>query len=813
MGILAHYNNGHIENVSVGGRVSGGNYESIGGLVGGNNEGQITRCHVLSGTSVSGSAFVGGLAGFSEVGSSISESSSAASVSGNHSIGGLVGEWTGANGTSIEKSWATGEVNGIYWVGGLVGRAVNSNSRLIETYATGKVTGTHSKIGGLVGETASTILRSYATGHVENTGLSTTNPGGAPSADIGRYTGGLVGINGSMNITDSYALGNVIGHRVSGANNSGIDVGGLVGFSQGQIVGSNRELIPALIDGQDDFLCGFSFATGQVSGYGNVGGLVGRTNASVNNTFAGWWNENSRAVKEGTSTVTARDMNDNLVPVGVDNSLLTGNNFGGLVGQLGNATVTTARLTWSYSVGDVIAPMRNNSNTNTACNVGGLVGDVYGNISTSWAQGSIYGNQCVGGLAGRAATSVQITQCYFTGTIVEGANFVGGLLGQGGNQILYCYSSTKVLLSWSSGQAAGIYGGDTGKPLINYNFVIGSLDLSGGTNGGAIAVHTSMANINAGNWRWAGYVSSTNIPNNNEKNINGAPLSADALRNPGTYGLTDQLGEISGSSFTNFGTWGGRDWIYNSSKLQFPLLGFGPEQPYIPFLYYLFGANYPIVYGNDLFGAEITGIDFNQARAIVSSDIPPVIPTKKHDDYDVTIQISEIFQVDASSSVAGQYDKSGTALSDYTYELIGSTNEALKGQKPEIIVSWSEEFRIHETTRICYSDGYITLKFNSMNPLPNYLASMTPQNNVFDMKSNAFKTYLGENYRFRATEKSTNGQQFDTGNLYIAPKEITVQGEVTDKMWMVRRKQNGYPIKGQNKIQPFSIKSATPIRQ
>jgi hypothetical protein len=128
-----------MENVNVN-TVNGG---CVGGLVG-LNWGTITNCYSTG--SVSGTISVGGLVGETNFESMITNSYSAGSVTGNYnSVGGLVG---GNEGT-ITNCYSTGSVSGTYdAVGGLVGE--NYKGTITNCYATGNVSG-KDYVGGLVG--------------------------------------------------------------------------------------------------------------------------------------------------------------------------------------------------------------------------------------------------------------------------------------------------------------------------------------------------------------------------------------------------------------------------------------------------------------------------------------------------------------------------------------------------------------------------------------------------------------------------------------------------------------------------------------
>ena len=161
--------------------------------------------------------------------------------------GGLVGN---TRATTISDSYATGNVTGQVQSGGLVGLATGESS-LMSVYATGNVTGKR-ELGGLVG-----MLSGLNT--AVSTAFATGNVTGSPD---GLNIGGLVGTMSynilaipSPFVQNAYATGDVGG---------GDNVGGLVGS-----VESSSELL-------------FVYSGGHVSGTGSVGGLFG---SNYSNTF------------------------------------------------------------------------------------------------------------------------------------------------------------------------------------------------------------------------------------------------------------------------------------------------------------------------------------------------------------------------------------------------------------------------------------------------------------------------------------------------------------------------------------------------
>ncbi|WP_221796352.1 beta strand repeat-containing protein [Aquisediminimonas sediminicola] len=152
----------------------------------------------LQDSNVSGSYFVGGLAGFNT--GAISNTYATGVVSGADSVGGLVG----VNPGTISTSYATTAVSGWSSIGGLVGYN-DYNGTISNAYATGVVSGVD-KVGGLVGwnYAGGMVNNAYATGVVSGSsnvgGLVGYNPGTISNAFWDSYTTGQVnGVgNGSV---------------------------------------------------------------------------------------------------------------------------------------------------------------------------------------------------------------------------------------------------------------------------------------------------------------------------------------------------------------------------------------------------------------------------------------------------------------------------------------------------------------------------------------------------------------------------------------------------------------------------------------
>ncbi|MDQ1092209.1 filamentous hemagglutinin family protein [Xanthomonas sacchari] len=315
VGGIAGLNAGTLSGISVAGSIAGtGNF--IGGLAGSNNAGAIsdattTGTVVGSGGPYSGN-YVGGLIG-SNNGGTISAAFSSSTVSGGSGVGGLVGNDYQGSYTNVSASGnatSTSNASGDH-VGGLIGNA--TESLIQNASASGNVVATTMHAGGLLGQASSaTISNVRASGNVSGS----------------TYVGGLIGFASRGTVTNASASGSASGVR---------HVGGLVGNLFGT----------SLSD---------AYAVGDVSGTSFIGGLVGYSNRGV------------LARVYATGFVAATEY------------------AGGLVGYNELGSVNAA-----YATGGVIGTQ----------DLGGLIGyNEGGSINASYATGDVGGNNAVGGLVG-----------------------------------------------------------------------------------------------------------------------------------------------------------------------------------------------------------------------------------------------------------------------------------------------------------------------------------------------------------------------------------------------------------------------------
>jgi len=390
------------------------------GLFGYASGATLSDVHLVN-ASVRGRTQVGALAGYQD--NMIERSSASGTVTGLNWTGGLVGYSDGI----VSRSSASAAVSGTNYVGGLVGR--NDRDQVISSRATGPVSGSGVRVGGLVGDNRASVVDSQASGAVNG----------------GTAVGGLVGWN----------EGDITGSQASGVVSGVTSVGGLVGYN------ANTYTVTA------------SQATGAVSATtANAGGLVGENDGSVVSSTA-------------SGSVQAADAAGGLVGLnGVNGTVETSRasggvtaliNAGGLVGN-NEGSVSDSRASGPVSgkavvgglVGDnegTIERSRASGNTTALADemgvsaAGGLVGFNNGTISESYATGNVEGTgSAVGGLVGSNFLGQSIVDSHASGS-VRGADEVGGLVGLNSGSVERSLSRGPVSLATpGSGTAGGLVG-------------------------------------------------------------------------------------------------------------------------------------------------------------------------------------------------------------------------------------------------------------------------------------------------------------------------------------------------------------------
>ena len=161
----------------------------------------------------------------------------------------------------------------------------------------------------------------------------------------------------------------------------------------------------------------------------------------------GWLCDKERATGDVTSTNSAVGglvgRNEGTITVSAASGAVTGlSQVGGLVGY-----------DRGVSSGDSISASRASGTvTGSGDNVGGLVGESEGTISTSYATGAVTGARSVGGLVGGLPGAI-ITS-YASGDVSGSGDAAGGLVGTG-NRASGPRTAGSVLASYATGSVSG----------------------------------------------------------------------------------------------------------------------------------------------------------------------------------------------------------------------------------------------------------------------------------------------------------------------------------------------------------------------
>jgi hypothetical protein len=177
---------------------------------------------------ISGNSYVGGIAGWVESNSIISNSYSAGNINGSYYVGGIAG-FVMINST-ITNSYFSGDISGNQGIGGIAGFVINNSAVTNSCYMRGGggvISGKNQYVGGITGavEINSIIANSYSAGSINGYNL----------------VGGIAGY-ATLNstISNSYAKGDVNGREKY--------VGGIAGeIDKGNTVKNSAAVNPSVI--------------------------------------------------------------------------------------------------------------------------------------------------------------------------------------------------------------------------------------------------------------------------------------------------------------------------------------------------------------------------------------------------------------------------------------------------------------------------------------------------------------------------------------------------------------------------------------
>ena len=486
--------------------VAGGAIMYIGGLVGENNRGDISNSYATGTVTFEGTR-VGGLVGYNYQGT-VSGSYATGAVTGSSNVGGLMGrsvEGTISNSyatgvvmgtgdrvgglvgynyqSTVSGSYATGAVTGSSNVGGLMGR--NFEGTVSNSYATGAVTGS-SDVGGLMGSDSGSITITASYYNSETTGRSDVGKGeGKTTAELQTPTGytdiygtwddGPDGTAGSDDDTDYWDFGtneeypvlkiDVNGNGISG-DPADLPAQRPVLFDadeDGLIEISTLEQLNAIrydLDGNGEDVTneaaysaafGIRVLAGTITGYelmvnldfNDASSYASNTINTIWTTGSGWEpiGDNSTNSNDSRFTAIFEGNRHTISNLFIDSSFINNVGFFSYVSEgsaeLRNIGLLDVDVTGINNVGslvglnsgDISGSYATGSVAGSAQRVGGLVGlNLEGTVLGSYATGAVTGNSYVGGLVGVNLDGM-VLGSYATGAMT-GNSYVGGLVGQ-----------------------------------------------------------------------------------------------------------------------------------------------------------------------------------------------------------------------------------------------------------------------------------------------------------------------------------------------------------------------------------------------
>jgi hypothetical protein len=525
-GGIVGWNRGLVQDCHSSGTISG--QSLVGGVVGRNYPGNITRC--WSAVNVTGSGdYVGGLSGTNNTVSLITQSYATGSVTGALSyVGGLVG----SSGGTISRCYASGDVSAASDGGGLVGAC---SGRIIDCYATGEVIVYTSVAGGLTGGVTQggEIGRCYSTGHV----FAICSAGGfagfcATGVIYNSFwdieTSGMTQASGAAGMTTAQmqtpstytsAGWDLAGETANGTNDYWMMGGGypILALGQSYSGGTGTIADPYKIATKADLLL-LAATTADYDKNFILTADIDLANTAFTRAVIAPDTETTIADFQGTMFTGTFDGNGHAISnlsIAVGSS---GNGCLGLFGCVGEAGVVKS-LAVSISItgsggdncgalvgwnrGD-IRNCHSSGSVSGHSQVGGLVGrNNPGSIYTSWSTAAVSGTgNYAGGLSGTNNAVSIIADCYAWGSVNASA-YAGGLVGSAAGNIQRCYSTGTV----SAGTGAGGLLGTSSSGAFNSSFwdtQTSGRTISGGGTGRTTAQMQTQSTFTSAGWDFTG---------------------------------------------------------------------------------------------------------------------------------------------------------------------------------------------------------------------------------------------------------------------------------------------------------------------
>jgi hypothetical protein len=475
---------------------------SFAGSFAGISQGTLSNCHVAGG-SISGTSYIGGLAGYSSDSATFYKCSNSASVTAsNRYVGGIVGCVVA---TTISQCSNTGNIvtsisSGAADAGGIVGSSTyyTTRSTVINCYNTGSVTAASgNSAGGILGSAKATIMTCcYSTGII----TASTQGGGltgwcSDSATfIGCFTthtpaiGDNAGVVTQTNVSviDTAAMKTIATFTAAGWDftdetiNGSSDIWSIqAGINNGYPYflyskGNGTEAYPYQIYTYTDLNLIRTYPSAVYSVMANIDASSSGTEhgdsgfvpiGDSTTKFSGKFHGNGHVISGLTINRGSTDYiglfgvsKGTIDSLGITYCNITGNAYvGSIAGYNDSGTISNC-----YSTGNV---------TGSNFAVGGIAGyNDSGTISSCYSTGNITGSKYyVGGITGKNIYGT-ISSSYSTGMVSNGVSFAGGIAGENNNgTINTCYAAGKISGSLSGGICGSNYEGTISACYWNIN--------------------------------------------------------------------------------------------------------------------------------------------------------------------------------------------------------------------------------------------------------------------------------------------------------------------------------------------------------
>ncbi len=496
VGLFRHIGtNAAVENVVLsGGSITGRDY--VGGIAG-RSDGVLLSCGV-DGLNILGRTYVGGIAGY--IRGEIKRARVETTVVGTNYVGGIAGL---SEYGLVSRSYATGEVRGNQSVGGLVGysyAATNANSYAVTTVRSLLGDGFDAKTGGLVGDFyAGRITNCYAAGSLMAQGYN---------------AGGLVGYRQSGIVTNSFTPQTPEGAGTAlmqaqmmeravfeGAGWDFTEVWAIDDGASYPVLQDNEQVPPPSAPAEREIgtladldkigreadypLSGSYRLTADLDASETAGWNEGEGFAPIGSRslrFSGVFNGQRHVISNLTVVRTNMDYVGLFRHIGtnaaVENVVLSGGEIAGR-SYVGGVAGWSEVLLQGCGVDGL--------NILGSTHVGGIAGYSRGGIERARVAATVIGTDYVGGIAGMSANSL-VSRSYAAGE-VRGRQYVGGLVGYSSyatNANSYAVATVRSLIGDGFDAMTGGLVGYSSVGLITNCYAAGAMMAQGNFVGGLL---------------------------------------------------------------------------------------------------------------------------------------------------------------------------------------------------------------------------------------------------------------------------------------------------------------------------------------